>query len=49
MNLTHEAVSSYLEILFEDLLDMEKGKKNINLSILNKLCSFFRCSESYLL
>ncbi|ALT69324.1 hypothetical protein [Methanobrevibacter millerae] len=28
---------------------MEYGNKNITLSILNKLCSLFGCSESYLL
>ena len=49
MNLTPQAVSSYLDIPSEDLLDMENGNKNITLSILNKLCSLFGCSESYLL
>ena len=49
MNLTPQAVSSYLDIPTEDLLDMENGNKNITLSILNKLCSLFGCSESYLL
>lgn len=49
MNLTPQAVSSYLHIPTEDLLEMENGKKNINLSVLNKLCSLFGCSESYLL
>lgn len=49
MNLTPQAVSSYLDIPTEDLLDMENGKKNITLSVLNKLCSLFGCSESYLL
>ena len=49
MNLTPQALSSYLDIPTEDLLDMEDGKKNITLSILNKLCSLFGCSESYLL
>ena len=49
MNLTHQALSSYLDIPTEDLLGMEAGKKNITLSILNKLCSLFGCSESYLL
>ena len=49
MNLTLQAVSSYLDIPTEDLLDMENGNKNITLSILNKLCSLFGCSESYLL
>ena len=47
--LTPQALSSYLYIPTEDLLDMEDGKKNITLSILNKLCSLFGCSESYLL
>ena len=49
MNLTPQAVSSYLDIPTEDLLDMENGKKNITLSVLNKSCSLFGCSESYLL
>ena len=49
MNLTPQAVSSYLDIPTEDLLEMENGKKNINLSVLNKLCSLFGCSESFLL
>ncbi|WP_458403070.1 helix-turn-helix domain-containing protein [Methanobrevibacter sp.] len=49
MNLTPKAVSSYLGIPIENLLDMENGNKNITLSLLNKLCSLFRCSESYLL
>lgn len=49
MNLTHQAISSYLGISTEDLFDMENGNKNITLSILNKLCSLFGCSESYLL
>ena len=49
MNLTPQAVSSYLDIPTEDLLDMENGNKNSTLSILNNLCSLFGCSESYLL
>lgn len=49
MNLTPQAVSSYLDIPTEDLLDMENANKNITLSILNNLCALFRCSESYLL
>lgn len=49
MNLTPQAVSSYLDIPLEDFFDMENGNKNITLSILNKLCSLFGCSESYLL
>lgn len=49
MNLTPQAVSSYLDIPTEDLLGMENGNKNITLSILNKLCSLFGCDESYLL
>ena len=35
MNLTPQAVSSYLDIPTEELLDMENGKKNITLSVLN--------------
>ena len=49
MNLNPQAVSSYLDIPTEDLLEMENGKKNITLSVLNKLCSLFGCRESYLL
>ena len=49
MNLNPQAVSSYLEVPCKDLLDMEDGNKNITLSILNKLCSLFGCSDSYLL
>ena len=49
MNLTPQAVSSYLDVPCKDLFDMEDGNKNITLSILNKLCSLFGCSESYLL
>lgn len=49
MNLTPQAVSSYLDVPCKDLLDIEEGNMNITLSILNKLCSLFGCSESYLL
>ena len=49
MNLTPQALSSYLDIPTENLLEMENGDKNITLSILNKLCSLFGCSESFLL
>ena len=42
-------LSSYLNIPTEELLELENGNKNITLSILNKLCSLFGCSESYLL
>ena len=49
MNLTPQPISSDLDIPTEDLLDMENGNKNITLSILNKLCALFGCSESYLL
>ncbi len=49
MNLTPQAVSSYLNVPSKDLLDMEDGNKNITLSILNKLCALFGCGESYLL
>lgn len=49
MNLTPQVLSFYLNIPTEDLLDMENGNKNITLSILNKLCALFGCSEKYLL
>ena len=49
MNLTPQAVSSYLDVPCKDLLDIEEGNMNITLSILNKLCSLFGCSESYLI
>ena len=41
MNLTPQAVSSYLDVPCKDLLDIEEGNMNITLSILNKLCSLF--------
>lgn len=49
MNLSHQTISSYLNIPTEDLIDMENGDKKITLSLLNKLCSLFGYSESYLL
>ena len=49
VNLTPQVVSSYLDIPTENLLEMENGDRNITLSILNKLCSLFGCSESFLL
>ena len=49
MNLTPQALSSYLDIPTENLLEMENGDRNITLSILNKSCSLFGCSESFLL
>ena len=39
MNLTPQAVSSYLDIPTEDLLDMENGNKNITLSIKQAMLS----------
>ena len=49
MNLSPQAVSSYLDISTENLLEMKNDNKNITLSILNKLCSLFGCRESFLL
>ena len=49
MNLTPQAVSSYLDVPPKYLLDMEDGNKAINLSTLNKLCALFGCGESNLL
>ena len=40
MNLTPQAVSSYLDIPTEELLDMENGQKNITLSVLTSYAHY---------
>lgn len=49
MNLSPDSVSTYLKIPVEQFINIENGDEEITLSILDKLCALFGCSESYLL
>lgn len=45
---TQKEVSNYLEISQSRLSQIENGKINFNMTILNKLCLLYDCSPEYL-
>ncbi|MBE6499654.1 MAG: helix-turn-helix transcriptional regulator [Methanobrevibacter thaueri] len=49
MGLTQNAVATYLGIPKDELINLEHGNKTLTLSILNKLCNLYGCTEKYLL
>lgn len=49
MNIGQEELASYLDISQSYLSQIESGNRNLTLSILNKLCALYGCSENYLL
>lgn len=49
MEISCENLAAYLEISPEFLSQIASGKRPMTLSILDKLCPLFGCSEQYLL
>lgn len=48
-NYTQQQVSNYLEIDQSHLSNIELGKRKLTLTILNKLCNLYNCSNEYVL
>lgn len=48
-NLSQSDLANYLGISQPLLSQIEAGNRNLNLSLLDKLCSLFCCSKDYLL
>ena len=47
--LSQSDLASYLGISQPLLSQIESGNRNLNLSLLDKLCSLYGCSDSYIL
>jgi len=48
-NYTQKQLADYLEITQGQLSKIESGNRNLNLSLLEKICSLYNCSEEYIL
>jgi len=48
-NLTQEQISNYLDLDQSNYSKIEKGKRNLNVSSLDKVCLLYDCSPEYLL
>lgn len=48
-NITKEELSKYLELEPEELALLEMGVLSFNLTLIDKICTLFDCSEEYLL
>ena len=48
-NFTPEEVAEYLEISQEHLSWIEEGRKNIDTTLLDKICLLYDCSPDYIL
>ena len=46
---TQEQVSDYLGITQSNLSKIERGERNFNMTLLDKLCLLYNCSAEYLL
>lgn len=46
---TQEQVSTYLGITQSNLSKIENGEKNLNMTLLDKLCLLYNCSPEYLM
>lgn len=49
MGITQEELADYLEISQSYLSQILSGKRSMSLTVFNKLCALFGCSEEYLL
>ena len=48
-NYTQEQIADYLGINQGQLSKIENGNRNLNLSLLDKICSLYNCSHEYIL
>lgn len=47
--LTQEQMADYLEVDQSLITKLENGTRNLNVTLLDKLCNLFGCTEDYLL
>lgn len=47
--LTQSQLARYLGVDQSMITGLEEGRKNLNVSLIDKLCSLFGCTEAYLL
>lgn len=47
--LTQAQLAKYLGVEQDMLTELEDGRKSLTVSLINKLCSLFGCTEAYLL
>lgn len=48
-NFTQKQLADYLEIDQSNFSKIENGKRNLNLTLANKICNLYGCSHEYLL
>ncbi|MGL6299107.1 MAG: helix-turn-helix domain-containing protein [Methanobacteriaceae archaeon] len=48
-NYTQEQLANYLEINQGQLSKIENGNRNLNLDLLDKICSLYNCTPEYIL
>ena len=48
-NITQQQLANYLGVDQSLIPKLENGSRKLNISIIEKLCSLFRCSEEYLM
>lgn len=48
-NFTQEQLEDYLNLSQGHLSKIENGKRNLNLTLLDKLCAVYNCSPEYIL
>lgn len=48
-NFTQKQLADYLEIDQSNFSKIENGKRNLNLTLANKICNLYNCSHEYLL
>ncbi len=47
--ITQEQLSSYLDVDQSMITKLENGTRNLNVTLIEKICNLFGCSEAYLL
>ena len=48
-NITIKELSQYLQLTPKEIRELENGEKTLTISIMDKLCNLYGCSEEYLL
>ena len=47
--LTQEQLANYLDVDQSNIAKLENGTRSLNITLIEKLCDLFGCSEAYLL
>lgn len=47
--ITQEQLASYLDVDQSMITKLENGTRNLNVTLIEKICNLFGCSEAYLL